>query len=128
MPQEKNKEFRVAWIDMSEAWERLHPYVTWSVDEAARKLIDVIGEMWSIELVPLYADYDGLVEVYDNEFRQFLIQRGRHIVRKDPEIETFNLEGDIDIEYAKANGYAALLVINIDKGASVAAAVKGSKE
>ena len=128
MSQEKNKEFRVAWIDMSEAWERLHPYVTWSVDEAARKLIDVIGEMWSIELVPLYADYDGLVEVYDNEFRQFLIQRGRHIVRKDPEIETFNLEGDIDIEYAKANGYAALLVINIDKGASVAAAVKGSKE
>ena len=128
MPQEKNKEFRVAWIDMSEAWERLHPYVTWSVDGAARKLVDVIGEMWSIELVPLYADYDGLVEVYDNEFRQFLIQRGRHIVRKDPEIETFNLEGDIDVEYAKANGYAALLVINIDKGASVVAAVKGSKE
>jgi hypothetical protein len=128
MPQEKNQEFRVAWIDMSEAWERLHPYVTWSVDGAARKLVDVIGEMWSIELVPLYADYDGLVEVYDNEFRQFLIQRGRHIVRKDPEIETFNLEGNIDIEYAKANGYAALLVINIDKGASVAVAVKGSKE
>jgi len=128
MPQEKNQEFRVAWIDMSEAWERLHPYVTWSVDGAARKLVDVIGEMWSIELVPLYADYDGLVEVYDNEFRQFLIQRGRHIVRKDPEIETFNLEGDIDVEYAKANGYAALLVINIDKGASVVAAVKGSKE
>ena len=128
MPQEKNQEFRVAWIDMSEAWERLHPYVTWSVDGAARKLIDVIGEMWSIELVPLYADYDGLVEVYDNEFRQFLIQRGRHIVRKDPEIETFNLEGDIDIEYAKANGYAALLIINIDKGASIAVAVKGSKE
>jgi hypothetical protein len=128
MPQEKNKEFRVAWIDMSEAWERLHPYVTWSVDGAARKLVDVIGEMWSIELVPLYANYDGLVEVYDNEFRQFLIQRGRHIVRKDPEIETFNLEGDIDVEYAKANGYAALLVINIDKGASIVAAVKGSKE
>ena len=130
MSQEKNQEFRVAWIDMSEAWERLHPYVTWSVDGAARKLVDVIGEMWSIELVPLYANYDddGLVEVYDDEFRRFLIQRGRHIVRKDPEIETFDLGGNIDIEYAKANGYAALLVINIDKGASIVVAVKRSKE
>jgi hypothetical protein len=128
MPQEKKKEFRVVWIDLSEAWESLIPYVTWSVGEAARKLVDVISEMWNVELVPLYADYDGLVEVYDDEFRQFLIQNGRHIVRKDPEIETFNVEGDIDAEYAKAKGYVALLVINIDKGASVVAAVKGNKE
>jgi len=128
MPQEKRQEFRVAWIDLSEAWERLHPYVTWSVGEAARKLVDIVGEMWDIELVPLYANYDGLVEVYEDGFRQFLMQRGRHIVRKDPEIETFNVEGDIDVEYARSNGYVALLVVNIDKGATIVAAVKGSKE
>jgi len=128
MPQEKKNEFRVAWIDMSEAWEALKPYVTWSAGGVARKLVDIIGEMWDIELVPLYANYDGLIETYDDEFKQFLIQKGRHVVRKDPPIETFVIEDDIDNEYAKANGYVALLVIHIDKGASIVAAVKGSKE
>ena len=128
MPQEKKNEFRVAWIDLSEAWERLKPDVTWSVGEAARKLVDIIGEMWDIDLNALYANYDGLVEVYDNDFRQFLIKNGRHVVRKDPEIETFVIEDNIDEQYAKANGYVALLVIHVDKGASIVAAVKGSKE
>jgi hypothetical protein len=119
-------EFRVVMVELDKVWEQLVYYgASWTSRDAALKLVSAISELWDIQLVPLYADYDGLVEIYDDEFKQLLIEKGKRVVRKNHvvhNVETYIIERE-DEQYAKAKGYAGLLVIHLDAGATIVAMI-----
>jgi hypothetical protein len=125
--QQKKKEtypeFRVVVMELDKVWEQLKYYgASWASGDAALKLVRTISELWDIPLTPLYGDYDGMVEVYSDEFRQFLIEKGKRVVRDEPRIETFIIDRE-DEQYARTKGFAGLLVIHLDAGATIVAMI-----
>ena len=119
----KYPEFKIIAMELDETWEQLKYYgASWSSGDAALKLVRIISELWDIRLTPLYADYDGMVEIYDDEFKQLLIERGKRVVRNEPKIETFIIDHE-DEQYAKEKGFAGLLVIHLDAGATIVAMI-----
>jgi len=116
-------EFRVVVMELDKVWEQLKYYgASWTSGDAALKLVRIISELWDIPLTPLYGDYDGIVEVYHNEFGQFLTEKGKRVVRDEPRIETFIIDRE-DEQYAKEKGYSGLLVIHLDAGATIVAMI-----